>query len=68
MSKALQSVRTFVQAGHVVVFGDGEDGIGNYIMNKITGETTAVKYDGVNYWLGLYIAPIQEFGFARPEA
>ena len=68
VSKALQSVRTLVQAGHIVVFGDGEDGSGNYIVNKITGETTAVKDDGVNYLLGLYIAPMQESGFARPEA
>ena len=68
VSKALQSVRTLVQAGHMVVFGGGDDGDGNYIVNKVTGETTAVKDDGVNYLLGLYIAPVQESGFARPEA
>ena len=44
----MQSVRTLVQAGHMVEFGDGDDGSGNYIENKITGETTAVKDDGVN--------------------
>ena len=68
VTKALQSVRTLVQAGHMVVFGDGEDGSGNYIVNKTTGETTAVKDDGVNYLLGLFIAPMQAAGFARPEA
>ena len=52
----------------MVVFGDGEDGSGNYIVNKTTGETTAVKDDGVNYLLGLFIAPMQAAGFARPEA
>ena len=68
VTKALQSVRTLVQAGHMVVFGDGSDGNGNYIINKVTGETTVVKDDGVNYLLGLFIAPVQESGFARPEA
>jgi cellulose biosynthesis protein BcsQ len=48
VSKALQSVRTFVKAGHMVVFGDGDDGDGNYIVNKITGEFTSVKDDGTN--------------------
>ena len=65
VTKALQSVRTLVQAGHMVVFGDGSDG---NIINKVTGETTVVKDDGVNYLLGLFIAPVQESGFARPEA
>ena len=68
VSKALQSVRTLVQAGHMVVFGGGDDGDGSYIVNKITGEVTSVKDDGVNYLLGLYIAPAHESGFARPEA
>ena len=68
VSKALQSVRTLVQAGHMVVFGDDTDGCGNYIMKKITGEMTAVRDDVVNHLLGLYIAPVQESGFARPEA
>ena len=67
-SKALQSVRTFVQAGHMVVFGDDSDGCRNYIVNKITSEVIAARDDGVNYLLGLYIAPVQESGFARPEA
>ena len=66
--KALQSVRTLVQAGHMVVFGDDGDGCSNYIVNKITREVTAVSDGGVNYLLGLYIAPVQESGFARPEA
>ena len=52
----------------MVVFGDGDDGSGNYIVNKITGERHAVTDDGVNYLLGLYIAPMQGSGFARPEA
>ena len=36
LSTALQSVRTLVQAGHMVVFDDDNDGCGNYILNKIT--------------------------------
>ena len=56
VSKALQSVRSLVKAGHVVVFGDGEDGSQNCIVNKITGEQTSVKDDGIIYFLGLHIA------------
>ena len=65
VSKALQSVRSLVRSGHVVVFGDGEDGSESYIVNKFTGECTAVKDDGVNYLLGLHIAPRSESGFVR---
>ena len=65
VSKPLQSVRSLVKSGHVVVFGDGEDAE-SYIVNKVTGERTAVKDDGVNYLLGLHIAPRSESGFVRP--
>ena len=61
-------VADVTKAGHMVVFGDGSDGNGNYIINNVTGETTVVKDDGVNYLLGVFIAPVQESGFARPEA
>ena len=67
MSKALQSVRTLVKAGHMVVFGDGDDGDGNYIVNNIAGELMSVNDDGVNYLLGLYLAPRSEAGFARQD-
>ena len=67
VTKALQSVRMLVKAGHMVVFGDGDDGDGNYIVNKITGEVTSVKDDCINYVLGLYIGPRSEAGFARPD-
>ena len=70
ISKALQSVRSLVRAGHAVVFGDDDDegGTCSYIVNKVTGEYTSVKDDGVNSFLGLYIAPKHEAGFVRPEA
>ena len=48
VTKALQSVRALVRAGHVVVFGDGDCGADHYIYNKVTGETNFVKDDGVN--------------------
>ena len=67
VSKALLSVRSLVGAGHVMIFGDGEDGSQNCILNKITGEQTAVKDYGSNYFLGLHIAPRRDAGFARPE-
>ena len=69
VSKPLQSVRSLVKSGHVVVFGDGDgDEVESYIWNKVTGERTAVMDDGVNYLLGLHIAPRSESGFVRPEA
>ena len=68
VSKPLQSVRTLVQAGHMVVFGHGDEGCSHYIVNNMIGETIAVKDDGTNYLLGLFIAPVHESGFARPEA
>ena len=44
--KALQSVRTLVQAGHIVVFGGGDGGNDNYIVNKVTGETSGFARPG----------------------
>ena len=60
-------MKSLVKAGHVVVFGDGKDGSQNYIVNKVTREQTAVKDDGINYVLRLYIAPRSDAGFAWPE-
>ena len=70
ISKALQSVRSLVKAGHVVVFGDNDESgeTLNYIVNKTTGDYTAVKDDGINYILGLHIAPKHATGFTRREA
>ena len=66
VSKALQSVRALVKSGHVVVFGDEGGGPENYVYNKFTSETNLVKDDGVNYLMGLHIAPRAEAGFDRP--
>ena len=66
VSKALQSVRALVRSGHVVVFGDGDSGSEHYVYNKLTGDTNLVKDDGVNYLMGLHIAPRTEAGFGRP--
>ena len=49
-----------------MVFGDGSGSPENYVYNKITGETNLVKDDGVNYLIGLHIAPRAEAGFGRP--
>ena len=67
VSKPLQAVRSLAKAGHIVVLGDSEDGSQNYIVNRITGEPTAVKDVGINYILGLHIAPRDAAGFARLE-
>ena len=68
VSKPLQAVRSLVRTGHVVVFGGGEDGTENYVYNKITGNMTPVKDDGVNYVMGMHIVPKKEAGFGRPAA
>ena len=68
VGKALQSERSLVRAGHVVVFGGGEDGSDNYIVNKFSGEATPVEDDGVNYLMGMYIVPKKEAGFGRQAA
>ena len=57
VSKALQSVRALVRTGHVVVFGDGENGADHYILNRATGETNVVRDDGLNYLMRLYVVP-----------
>ena len=57
VSKALQSVRALVRTGHLVVFGDGADGTEHYILNRESGEVNAVRDDGFNYLLRLYVVP-----------
>ena len=66
VSKPLQAVRSLVKAGHMVVFGGGENGEENYVLNRVTGELSAVKDDGVNYLMGMYVIPRAEAGFTRP--
>ena len=48
VTKALQSVRALVASGHTVCFGLG-DGTEHVIVNKATGETNAMRDDGINY-------------------
>ena len=66
VSKALQSVRALVKAGHMVIFGDGDEGQSHYVYNKFTGETNEVTDDGINYVMGMYIVPPDDAGFGRP--
>ena len=66
VSKALQSVRALVKAGHVVVFGAGDAGNEHCVSNEISGETNAVADDGVNYVMGMYVVPRNTAGFGRP--
>ena len=60
VSKPLQAVLSLVRAGHLVVFGDGENGDDNYIYNRVTGERTAVTDDGINYLMGMWVIPPNE--------
>ena len=64
VSKALQSVRALVRTGHVVVFEDGEKGTEHYIMNRVIGECNAVRDDGFNYLIGLYVVSPNQQPFA----
>ena len=59
VTKALQSVRTLVASGHAVCFGLG-DGTEHVIVNKMTGETNAMRDDGVNYLQDLLIVPPED--------
>ena len=68
VSKALQSVRSLVKAGHLVVFGDGEDGCNHYVLNKFLGEINRVNDDGINYLMKLHIAPRAASPFGGPAA
>ena len=54
VTKALQSVRAFVASGHAVCCGLG-DGSEHVIVNKATGETNAMRDDGVNYLQDLLV-------------
>ena len=68
VTKALQSVRGLVKAGHLVVFGDGEDGCQHYILNKITGEVNNVADDGINYLIRMHVVPPTVSLFGGPVA
>ena len=57
VSKALQSVRGLVKTGQLVVFGDRADGTKHYILNRESGKVNAVRDDGFNYLMGLYVIP-----------
>lgn len=65
VTKPLQAVRSLIKTGHLVVFGDG-DGDEHYVLNKITGEKNAIRDDGVNYLMSMYVVPPEAAGFGRP--
>ena len=59
VTKALQSVRALAASGHAVCFGLG-DGTEHVIVNKMTGETNAMRDDGINYLQDLLIVPPED--------
>ena len=59
VTKALQSVRALVASGHAVCFGLG-DGTEHVIVNKMTGETNAMRDDDINYLQDLLIVPPED--------
>ena len=68
VSKPLQAVRALVKTGHAVVFGGGENGDENYVVNKLTGEVNWLRDDGLNYLMGMWIIPKAEAGFGWQAA
>ena len=76
----LQSVRQLLGAKHCVLFGLGENEDEHFIINKLTGEVSRLRDDGVNYLQDLLIVPPDEIlnvqraidegqsPFARPGA
>ena len=63
--RALQSVRRLARAGHLAVFGDGEDGTHHYVPNRVTVEMNSVSDDCL---MKLYVVPQNESPFGRPVA
>ena len=54
-----------MRTGHVVVFGDEENGADNYIMNREIGEVNIVRDDGLNYLIKMYVVlPASQQTFA----
>ena len=66
VTKALQSVRALVASGHAVCFGLG-DGSEHVIVNKETGETNAMRDDGINYLQDLLIVPPEDIDRVAAE-
>ena len=66
VSKALQSVCALAKAGHMVIFGHGDDAQSHYVYNKFIGETNEVNVDGINYIMGMHVVPPNDAGFGRP--
>ena len=56
----LQSVRQLLGAKHCVLFGLGENEDEHLIINKLTGEVSRLRDDGVNYLQDLLIVPPDE--------
>ena len=43
-------------------------GVRTTCLNKVTGEVNAMRDDGINYLMGMYIVPPDEAGFGRQAA
>ena len=68
VSKSLQSVRSLVKNQHAVLFGLGENGDQNLIVNKISGEINWMEDDGVNYIQKLLVIPPSKVEEVREQA
>ena len=62
VTKALESVRADVRAGHAVIFDDdgSGQGTGSYMMNKKTGEINMIRDDGRDYIMRRWLIPQKE--------
>ena len=63
VSRALGSVKRMNETGHVVVF----DGANSYIQNKITGEINWLREENGNYFMDLWIMPMDDLNEMRRQ-
>ena len=57
VTASLTSVRQLIKSGHAVVF----DGSESFIIHKTTGAINMIKDNGVNYTMGINVAPPEDY-------
>jgi len=80
VTKALESVRADVRAGHAIIFDDdgSGNGTGSFMVNKATGEINMIRDNGRDYIMRRWLVPQKqapaiianagELGFTRQSS
>jgi hypothetical protein len=80
VTKALESVRADVRAGHAIIFDDdgSGNGTGSFMVNKATGEINMIRDNGRDYIMRRWLVPqkqapaiianADELGFTRQSS